>query len=234
MRAALSFLTVVGRSRRPGPGTLDWFPAVGALLGLALGGLWWLVDRAWPPGVGATIVVAADLALTGMLHLDGLVDSADGLLPPLDRRRRLEVMSAPDAGAFGTGTAVVFLLMRWAALAALRPGIILLGALWCLSRTVIALVARVRPYARGPGGLAEAFSGPMRWSVTVIGLAGAAAMAAAWRPVPGLAAVVAALAAGGSVFLLAERRLGGYTGDVLGAGAFVAETAGLVVAAARW
>lgn len=234
MRSALSFLTVLGRPARPGPATLDWFPPVGAAVGALLGGLWWLAARAWPPAVAAAIVVAADLAVTGLLHLDGLVDSADGLLPPLERARRLAVMSAPDAGAFGVGTAVAVLLLRWAALSALRPGVALLAGLWCLSRTAMAAVARTRTYARAEGGLASMFAGPTRWPVLLAGGAAAFGLGAAWRVPAGLAAVGAALAGAAAVVLLAERRIGGYTGDVLGAMAVVAETAGLLVAAARW
>jgi adenosylcobinamide-GDP ribazoletransferase len=234
LRAAVSFLTVLGGSRRPGPRTLDWFPAVGVVLGLGLGGLWWVLNRAWPAPLAAAIVVGADLALTGMLHFDGLVDSADGLLPPLARARRLEVMGDPRTGAFGLGAGVVLILLRWTALAAIRPGILLLAGLWCLSRTLMVVVARTRPYARPEGGLPDAFGGPNRWPVALTGLAAAAGLAASWRLGAGLAAVGSALVAGGSVVVLAERRLGGYTGDVLGAGAFVAETAGLMVAAARW
>jgi adenosylcobinamide-GDP ribazoletransferase len=234
LRSAIAFLTVVGGDREPGPRTLDWFPVVGAGLGLALGGLWWIVDRAWPAAVGAAIVVAADLVLTGLLHLDGLADSADGLLAPMTRDRRLQVMAAPDVGAFGVGVAAAVLLLRWAALTALRPGVLLLGGLWCLSRTLIAHVARTRRYARPGGGLASAFGGPNRPGVMAVGTVAGLALAATWRPVPGLVAGVSALVAGAAVVALAERRLGGYTGDVLGAGVLVAETAGLVVAAARW
>ena len=234
MRSALSFLTVLGRPERPGPATLDWFPLVGAALGAVLGGIWWLATRAWPAPVAAAVVVAADLGLTGLLHLDGLVDSADGLLPPLDRERRLAVMSAPDAGAFGVGTAGAVLLLRWAALATLRPGIGLLAGLWCLSRTAMAAVARTRTYARAGGGLASLFAGPTRWPVLALGAAAAFGLGAAWRVPAGPAAVAAAAIAGAAVVALAERRIGGYTGDVLGATALVAETAGLVVAAARW
>lgn len=234
MRAALAFLTVAGRSRPPGPRTMDWFPAVGSLLGFALGGFWWLVYRGFPGGLAAALVVAADLGLTGMLHLDGVVDSADGLLPPLDPARRLDVMAAPDAGAFGVGAAAVLLILRWAALSAIRPGVLLLAGLWCLSRTLMVVVARTQPYARGAGGLADAFRGPSRWPVAVLGFAVAFALAAGWRLVAGPAAAGAAAVAGLAVVWLARRRIGGYTGDVLGAGAFVAETAGLVVAAARW
>jgi adenosylcobinamide-GDP ribazoletransferase len=236
MRSALAFLTAVGRARPPGPATLDWFPLVGALLGLALGGLWWGANRTWPASVAAAIVVAADLGLTGLLHLDGLVDSADGLLPPLERARRLDVMAAPDCGAFGMGTAAVVLLLRWTSLANLsRPApVLLIGGLWCLSRTLMAGVARTRVYARPEGGLATAFAGPTRWSVLAAGFIGAAALCAGWRVEAGLSAAAAALVAGLLVVGLAERRIGGYTGDVLGASAIVAETAGLMVAAAKW
>jgi adenosylcobinamide-GDP ribazoletransferase len=251
VRAALSFLTPFGGARQPDGGTLDWFPEVGAAIGLALGGLWWATTKAWTAPVAAAVVVAADLAVTGMLHFDGLVDSADGLLPPLPRHRRLEVMGDPGAGAFGVGAGAATLLLRWAALAALRPGVVLLGGLWCLSRTAMAVVARTQPYARREGGLATAFSSPAavpsagppvaRPPVTTrqgVALAGGGFLATAlllwWRPGPGAASAAAAVVAAGLVVLLARRRLGGYTGDVLGACGVVAETAGLLVAAARW
>jgi adenosylcobinamide-GDP ribazoletransferase len=150
MRRALAFLTPLFGASEPRPATLTWFPFAGALLGLALGALWWGAERVWPAAVAAAIVVAADLALTGLLHVDGLADSADSLLPHLDRARRLEVMATTDVGAFGVATV----------------GAVVVGA----------------------------------------------------------AAVV----------VLARRRIGGFTGDVLGASGMVGETAGLVVAAARW
>ncbi|HEV3401876.1 MAG TPA: adenosylcobinamide-GDP ribazoletransferase, partial [Acidimicrobiales bacterium] len=156
MRRALAFLTPLGGPVAPSPAALPWFPVVGAVLGLAVGGTWWAVSEVWPPAVAAAVVVAVDLALTGMLHLDGLVDSADGLLPPLDRERRLEVMADPRAGAFGVGAATAVLLLRWAALSGLRPRPLLLAGLWCASRSVMATVARSVPYAR-PSGLAGAF-----------------------------------------------------------------------------
>ena len=117
MRRALAFLTPLFGASEPRPETLTWFPFAGAALGLVLGAVWWGAERIWPAAVAAAIVVAADLALTGLLHVDGLADSADGLLPHLDRERRLEVMAAPDVGAFGVAAVVAVLLLRWAALA---------------------------------------------------------------------------------------------------------------------
>jgi adenosylcobinamide-GDP ribazoletransferase len=242
MRAAVSFLTPFGGARRPGPRTLDWFPPVGAAIGLLLGGMWWVAGRAWPAGVAAALVVAADLAVTGMLHFDGLVDSADGLLPMLDRERRLAVMADPRAGAFGVATGGVVLLTRWVALASIRPAVLLLGGLWCLSRTAMAVVARTQSYARGEvsGGLASAFAAPPATAPSrqvmplVAGGAVALGLLLWWRPGPGAAAAGAAVLAVAAVVLFARRRIGGYTGDVLGACGVLAETVGLVVAAAKW
>src|SRR5579863_305959 len=134
MSEALAFLTCLGGARRPSRTALHWFPVVGVLLGLALGALWRETSLVWAPGVAAALVVAADLAITGLLHLDGLVDAADGLLPHMTRDRRLAVMRQPDAGAFGVGVAGAVLLARWAAISSLRPSPLLLGALWCFSR----------------------------------------------------------------------------------------------------
>jgi adenosylcobinamide-GDP ribazoletransferase len=235
VREALSFLTPFAGARRPTPRALWWFPLVGAAIGGVLGVLWWAAAKIWPLSVAALVVVAADLALTGLLHLDGLADSADGLLPHLDRARRLEVMREPTVGAFGTGLVVLVLLSRWAVLATLRPSPLLLIALWCVSRTAMAaMVARV-PYARAETGLASAFIGT-RLPALFVGAAAAAAaaVAAAWAVPAGPVAVASALVAFGVVVAFGVRRLGGFTGDVLGAAGIVAETVGLVVAAAKW
>jgi adenosylcobinamide-GDP ribazoletransferase len=232
---AAGFLTVVGGGRRPSRQAVPWFPVVGLLLGAALGALWWGADRLWPPLVAAALVVVADLALTGMLHLDGLADTGDGVLPHLDRARRLQVMAEPDVGAFGVGVVVATLLVRVAALAALAPSILLLGGLWALSRSVLVLVLVTQPYARA-AGLAEAFRGSHRIGL-VAGVAGAAVSLlalVAWGPLAGAATFAAATVAAVGVVALGRRRLGGFTGDVLGATLLVAETVGLLVASARW
>jgi len=236
MRRAISFLTPLGGPTTPSPSAVAWFPVVGILLGLALSGIWWLGSEAWPAPVAAVLVVGADLGLTGMLHLDGLVDAADGLLPPLDRARRLEVMADPAAGAFGVGTAVAMLLVRWVALAALAPSVLLLPAIWCASRTIMAVTTRAVPYAR-PGGLASSFrSGETSGAapIAVFGCTVAVVLGVFATGVAGLVSVTACFLAGGAVVALGVRRVGGFTGDVLGAAGIVGETAGLLVAAARW
>jgi adenosylcobinamide-GDP ribazoletransferase len=233
MRRALAFLTPLFGASEPRPETLTWFPFAGAALGLVLGAVWWGAERIWPAAVAAAIVVAADLALTGLLHVDGLADSADGLLPHLDRARRLEVMAAPDVGAFGVAAVVAVLLLRWAALAATTPSPLLLAGLWCASRTAMAVAARNVPYAR-PGGLASAFLGGRTLSTALIGAVLATGLAFAGPGVAGIAAVAGVVVGAAGVVALAHRRIGGFTGDVLGASGMVGETTGLLVAAARW
>ena len=233
MRRALAFLTPLFGASEPRPDTLGWFPLAGAALGLVVGAVWWGAERVWPATVAAAIVVAVDLALTGLLHVDGLADAADGLLPHLDRARRLEVMASPDVGAFGVATVAGVLLLRWTALAVTAPSPLLLGGLWCASRTAMAVTARTVPYAR-PDGLASAFLGGRALTTAAVGAALAIALAFAGPGLAGAAAVGGVVVGAVAVVALAWRRIGGFTGDVLGAAGIVGETTGLLVAAARW
>jgi adenosylcobinamide kinase/adenosylcobinamide-phosphate guanylyltransferase len=240
LRSAVAFLTPLGGPALPGPRTLAWLPVVGAFLGLGLGGLWWGAEELLGPLAGAAVVVAADLAATGALHFDGLVDAADGLLPhganpgaacsSLSRRRRLSVMSEPGVGAFGVAVGATTLLLRAAALAALAPARpLLLAALWSTSRWSMALCAQSGTYAR-PGGLATSFLGGGLLPV-VAGVLLPAGLALADGPAA-LIAVAVAVIAGALVHELARRRIGGFTGDTLGAAGVTAETTGLLVALA--
>lgn len=233
MIAALAFLTPLGGARVPTAASLRWFPPVGAAVGFGVGALWWGAGELWAPAVAAALALAADLALTGMLHVDGLADSADGLLPHLDRPRRLAVMAEPTVGAFGVVVVGTVLLLRWSALSSMDVDVLLVAGLWCLSRSLMALTLTALPYARGEGLVSAFREGP---GLAVAGAGGVAsgllvALGAGWAAV---AIVPLAAAAGGLVVLLALRRLGGFTGDVLGAAGVVTETVGLLVAAARW
>ncbi len=234
MRAAVAFLTALGGSATPDRRTLSWFPPVGALLGLVIGGVWWGANELWTPFVAAALVVAVDLALTGLLHLDGLVDSADGLLPHLTTDRRLAIMSEPTIGAYGVGAAVVVLLLRWSALASMEPNVLLVAGIWCGSRTIMAAAARAVPYARTDGGLASAFLGGDWRPVALYGLIGAVSLGAFTGDHQNELAVAIGMMAGVLVVGLARRRLGGFTGDVLGAAGLIAETVALIAAAAQW
>ena len=108
--------------------------------------------------MAAALTVAADLVLTGALHLDGLADTADGVLPHLDRERRLAVMAAPEVGVFAIGVVG----RRCSCGGAPSPppmstagaGSSLLAGLWCGARVVHGRHVAAVPYARPAGGLA--------------------------------------------------------------------------------
>jgi adenosylcobinamide-GDP ribazoletransferase len=234
MRRALGFLTPFGGSSVPDARTLSWFPVVGALIGTLLGGVWWGAQELWTPLVAAGLVVAADLAVTGLLHLDGLVDCADGLVPLVPRERRLAIMAEPTVGAYGVAVAVVVLLLRWAALASMDADVLLLAGAWCGSRTIMAVAARAVPYARAEGGLASAFTGGDWRPVGLAGLIAAVSLGAFASGRQTEVAVALGMAAGWGVVAIAKRRLGGFTGDVLGAAGVIAETVVILVAAASW
>ena len=224
MRAALGFLTPlpVGATV-PDARTPRWFPLAGVVVGLAVGGTWWGATELFGPLVGAALAVAVDLAVTGALHVDGLADSADGLLPHLpDAERRKADMVAPDVGAFGVAAVGAALLLRWSALASVEPDVLLVVAVWCASRSAMAVALSTQPYVGG--GLGAAF-GRGSWWLPAIGIAAAAVAA----PVEVVGAAVAAVL----VLGLARRRLGGVTGDVLGAMGVLAETVALVLATRR-
>lgn len=234
MRRALAFLTPLGGASVPDARTLSWFPLAGALIGACLGGTWWAAQELWPPAVAAAIVVAVDLALTGLLHLDGLVDTADGLLPQVPRERRLAIMAEPTVGAYGVAAAGAVLLLRFAAFGSMEAEVLLVAGIWAGSRTAMAVAARALPYARVEGGLASAFTGGDWRPVGLGGLILAVSLGALAGGRQTELAVAVGMAASAGVVAFARRRLGGFTGDVLGAAGVVGETAALLVAAATW
>jgi adenosylcobinamide-GDP ribazoletransferase len=233
LKDAVGLLTTIGRrggslSAR----ALGWFPVLGAALGALVGACWWAANEAWTPFPAAVVVVVADLAVTGMLHVDGLADSADGLLPHADRERRLAIMRAPDVGAFGVAVVGIVLIALVAALASQPVSVLLVVGLWMAARSLVAAVPALVPYAREDGIATSLLDGAPRWPV--LGVPIAALVAAADTGARGATAVVVGVAAGIGVLLVARRRLGGFTGDVLGATIVVVETIGLLVASARW
>lgn len=212
----------------------SWFPLVGLGIGALLAGAAWAAGWLFPPAVAAVLVVVLWAALTGALHLDGLADCGDGLLPPVSRKRRLEIMRDPRVGAFGVTALVLVLLLKTAALASLAvtwPAL-LLAPLW--ARWLILVAAR-RPSAR-PEGIGASL-GPVldvrRLALAALlplALTGGVGM---WHA-PVIAAAGGAVLAALGVLWLAQRQLGGVTGDVFGAVVEVSEAVFLCVACVQW
>ncbi len=211
------------------------WPLVGAALGaigaaLASGALWLGVT----PGVAAVLGLAAGAMLTGGLHEDGLSDTADGLYGGWTRDRRLEIMKDSRVGSYGVLALVMVTLARWAGLTAL----LVFGGHWgaliatgAISRAPMVLMMALLPNARGEG-LSHATGRPGAITALVaLGLALAIAVAVVgWAAVP---MILAALGVGVLLSISALRRIGGQTGDVLGASQQLAEAACLTVLSAR-
>lgn len=211
-----------------------------------------LVRHAGMPPLLAAALAVAGLALgTRGLHLDGLADTADGLAASFDRQRALEVMRRGDVGPMGAASLVLVLLIQVAAVSDLLgwpswDGPILAAVAVLASRHTLAWVCGPAfPAARDAG-----LGAPMAGTVPVGAAAGVAALVAAvgavalrwlsptdvvpWPVVGWYAAPLTVVAAVGAAWLVAARcrtRLGGVTGDVLGAAVEVSLAAGLSVAA---
>jgi adenosylcobinamide-GDP ribazoletransferase len=202
-----------------------YWPLVGALVGAAVAGVWALAATMFPPGVAAGLALAAGVLLTGALHEDGFADVCDGFGGGATRQRVLEIMRDSRIGAFGT-TGLVFLLgLKWQAMAALPPALLpaALIAAHALSRGAAAAMMAVLPYARSDASRARPMVGPpgMRLAgVAMTALAPLLLLPASLR-LPGLAAVAAVWTV---MFWWFRRRLGGYTGDCLGAVQQLGET----------
>jgi len=220
--------------------SMGWYPLVGLALGAAAWGLYAGLLELLPPLVAAVLVVLALEAVTRGLHMDGLMDTADGVFSGAPRERALEIMKDSNVGAMGVVAAVLILFLKVAALGALAraDAAVPLLAGWCAARSLPALDVYAWPYARA-AGTGEAFtrertSGPVVTSagflaagIVVAGLVGLAVDAAGtWYA--GLLVAAVAMAVALLVQAAVAKRLGGLTGDVYGLGIELVEATALV------
>jgi adenosylcobinamide-GDP ribazoletransferase len=239
--AAVQFLTVL-----PVPGSAhlfdknevapriligcEYFPVVGVLLALLL----WLLVLIFAPFVPqlvlAALLVAGLVMLTGGLHLDGLMDTCDGLFGGRTRERKLEIMRDSHVGSFGVLGAMCTLLLKFALLASIAVHMLPLALLLALpsARWAMVLILRVFPAAR-PSGLGAAFQQAVTTRrlvltgiiiLAIVLIVGQLAGLIVWMTVS-----VIALALG---FWITQS-IGGLTGDSYGAIEEVAEVVALLV-----
>ncbi|MDF1856135.1 adenosylcobinamide-GDP ribazoletransferase [Pseudooceanicola sp.] len=230
IRSALALLSrlPLNREATPAAGAVWAFPLAGALLGalmalsasLALGlGL--------PPTLAALVALVVAVLLTGALHEDGLSDVADGFGGGWTREKRLEIMRDSRIGSYGAVALGLSLIARWQALTLILDS----GHHWAaliataaLSRATMPALMAALPHARDDG-LSRAVGRPKA------GMAGLAAGLAALIALAGLGAAGGLGACAVTVLItlavgaLARSRIGGQTGDVLGAAQQLAEIA---------
>ncbi len=181
-------------------------------------------------GVAAVVVIAVQVVLTGALHEDGLADCADGFFGGHTPARRLEIMKDSQIGSFGALALMLVVLARWAALAGLMAagawGAVIAAGV--LARAPMAVLMAVMPNARGTGLSASVGAPPLGAAGVAVAMAlGLALVLAGWA---GVAMTLVAGLAALAVALVARAKIGGQTGDVLGATAVLAEVCALVVA----
>ncbi len=203
------------------------YPLVGVIVGVILAAA--TAIMIWtgiPSGIVAGLVLAGSVIITGAMHEDGLADSADGLWGGWDKARRLEIMKDSHIGVFGVCAIALSLLIRWLALVV----IVSTGAYWvafiavsALSRASMVVLMGTMPNARD-GGLSKSVGRPTHatvWLAIVIAAGFAVLCGYPW------AIVVTAFTA---FFcgLVAKAKIGGQTGDILGATQQLTEIATLI------
>ncbi len=215
-------------------------PLVGALLGLAALPACLLVRPALlPPSLAAVLLIGGWALATRALHLDGLADTVDGLGASWDRERALRIMRTGDVGPMGVSALIIVLLIDVFALSMLLrtwSGTTLVVLAMASSRLALPWACLPRVPSARPDGLGAAVAGSVRPWVAVVETAALMAagigVAAATGGRPWFAALVplGGLAVTGILLRHCSRRLGGITGDVLGALVECAFAASLVVA----
>jgi adenosylcobinamide-GDP ribazoletransferase len=221
---ALQFLTVlpIRRNTAPPGRCVGWFPLVGALLGVAGSGVFYVTSMALPRSIAALVTIAFWVFASGGLHEDGLADSADAFRAGRAPGRILAILKDSRIGAFG-GLALCFsLLLRWQAVERLSPSAFAIFAVTqALPRTMMVLLAyTTRPATRGLGG---GFSLDLTWPWVGLAVISMLALLALLPPAFALFLVVCNLLLLSVASDYFDRRIGGVTGDCLGALAQLSE-----------
>ena len=200
-----------------------WFPFVGLVLGAVLYGVYYLSQSIFPLNVSGALTLFAWVVFTRAFHLDGFMDTCDGLFGGFTTERRLEIMKDSRVGAFGVAGGVLVLLTQYTALVSslnVLPALILATT---LGRWASPLVIYALPYAREDGlgiemkrnvGIQEVFlatliAGVVSWFMF------------SWT---GLVLMFVAAVIAFLVALYVMRLLPGLTGDIYGTVTIIVET----------
>jgi adenosylcobinamide-GDP ribazoletransferase len=219
--AALQFLTIFPTPLRhkvtatTSGQSLTYFPLVGLILGAILLGLHYGLVLALPSSVVNALLIIVLVILTGAHHLDGFIDTCDGVIAGKSKKERLAIMSDTKVGAFGIVGAILLLLLKYASLssAPILPALLLMPT---LSRWAMVSIIFIYPYAKS-SGMGLAFKQGATWQrlaiATIIALIITVALLKWWGLV--LMAALWPIAFGIAGYF--RSRLGGLTGDNYGA-----------------
>ena len=231
---ALKFLTIF-----PGPEpkdtkgnyfgeSLTYFPVVGLIIGAVLYGLYYGLTFILPPQLVTILIILALVIMSGAHHLDGFIDTFDGITGSKPREKRLEIMADSHAGAIGVVAVILLMLGKYSALSSVTSPLPALLLMPVLSRWTAVYMLFVFPYARQTG-MGLLFKQGARWYrlaiATVISLAIAILLLSWWGAV--LMASLTLIVSGIAVCF--KNRLGGLTGDCYGAIIELAEVIVLIL-----
>ncbi len=232
--AALRFLSIIpisgsfGTREEELSRSVPFFPLVGLFFGCIALPLAWGLSMVLPPAVAAVFMVCILLSFSGGLHLDGLADTADGFFSARPRERMLEIMRDSATGAMGVIALVLLLSLKIACLAAIGDKLFIAVLFMPIAgRIAILLLMALLPYARPEGGLGTLFKDSfatnqarLRVLAVVLVFSGISWVAAGSQ---GILAVFAVLLVTALFALFCRQKIGGVTGDTLGAACELAE-----------
>ena len=234
--AALRFLTIIplmGR-REVSPEevgrSIVYFPLVGVIIGLILVGLNWLLGLLLPSAVVNVLLVVSLVVISGGLHLDGLVDTCDGIGGHKTVAERWRVMDDSRAGAFGIIGVCLLLLVKYVALnnvpdSRLMPTLLLMPV---ISRWAMVYAVFAYPYAK-PSGLGKVFKQGASWPRFVVATLITLAVAVILAPLAGLVIMFGIWIIAMATAFYLKGKFGGLTGDTYGAINEVAEVLVLIL-----
>lgn len=205
--------------------SVRYFPLIGVLVGAILAGVYSLAILFWPPALALLLVLVFGLMLTGAFHEDGLADFYDGVYGGMTVERRLEIMKDSRVGTYGVLALLAVLGLKFAALlsapTASVPLILVAGH--GLSRAFAVSFIHSHDYARSSGSkvqvVAQGLSLPALGLALLTGL-----LPLLWLPVSVLWLLPALLLLRLWLARTLTSKLGGYTGDALGAAQQLSET----------
>lgn len=195
------------------------FPLIGLLLGAMLVGVDWVLTPLISERLVNILLIALLAFITGGLHIDGFMDTVDGIAGSRSKPKILEIMRDSRAGAMGAAAVVLLIIIKWEALNSLS-GVAKFNALLLMpmvGRYAMAELAYMSPYARKTEGIGRPFTDGLTMTALIFGFITAFIAAFIFGAITG---VITLLAAALVVFVWSiyfKRKLGGITGDVLGA-----------------
>ncbi len=234
--AALSFLTIIPVPRRREVSSeqlgssIVCFPVAGIIIGLILAGLYWLLRLVLPPAVVSGLLLVCLVVLTGGLHLDGFVDTCDGIASHKTPEARRQVMRDSRAGALGMVGVCCLLIVKYVSLNSVPENLMMttLVLMPVVSRWAMVYAIFAYPYAR-PSGLGKVFKQAASRRRLAIATLVVLAVAIPWFRLAGLVIMLGVWVIVVAMAAYLKRKFSGLTGDTYGAINEVAEVSVLIL-----